>query len=185
MLNRRSFLSGTAATTLVLAAPSVVRATPTGVVGHNRLWVIRAFDGERLDAPIRLRTEEGTRQARALWSHFWRDVRDDNQAVWIDHLLLDNLSGLQVEASRIRGEEAPIILTSGYRTPERNRTIEGAALNSEHTVGRAADIAVRGLPNRQTADIIDSHRVWGDGGLGRYPDFTHIDTGQRRRWGRN
>lgn len=186
MLNRRSFLTtGVTAASLVLAAPSVVRATPTGVVGHNRLWVIRAFDGERLDAPIRLRTEEGTRQARALWSHFWRDVKDDNQAVWIDHLLLDNLSGLQVEASRIRGEEAPIILTSGYRTPERNRTIEGAASNSLHTVGRAADIAVRGLSHRQTADIIDRHRVWGGGGLGRYENFTHIDTANRRRWGRN
>lgn len=185
MLTKRSFLTGAAAASLTLAAPSIVRATPSGVVGHYRLWVIRAFDGERLDAPIRLRTEDGTRQARALWSHFWRDVRDDDRAVWIDHQLLENLNGIQMEASRIRGEETPIILTSGYRTPERNATLEGAASQSEHTKGKAADFALRGLSHRQTADIVESHRVWGGGGLGRYPNFTHIDTAHRRRWGSN
>lgn len=185
MLTRRTFLTTTLATSLTLAAPSIVRATPTGVVGENRLWVIRAFDGERLDAPIRLRTEEGTRQARALWSHFWRDVKDDDRAVWIDQQLLANLSGVQMAASRILGEEAPIILTSGYRTPERNATIEGAASHSQHCRGTAADFSFRGLGNRQTADLIDNHRTWGNGGLGRYSDFTHIDTANRRRWGRN
>lgn len=185
MLTKRSFLTGATATSLALAAPSVVRATPTGVVGHYRLWVIRAFDGEQLDAPIRLRTEDGTRQARALWSHFWRDVKDDNRAVWIDHQILDNLNGIQMEASRIRGEETPIILTSGYRTPERNATIEGAAAHSQHCRGTAADFACRGISHRQVADIIDSHSVWGRGGLGRYANFTHIDTATRRRWGRN
>ena len=178
--NRRHVLKGIAAS--IVAAPSIVRATPSGVVGANRLWVIRAFDGERLDAPIRLRTEEGTRNARMLWSHYWRDVKDDDQAVWIDMRLLDRLSAIQVETSRRQGEETPIILNSGYRTPERNATIEGAAPNSQHVRGTAADFRLRGVRPSVTANLIDSHRVWGNGGLGRYADFTHLDTVWRRRW---
>jgi uncharacterized protein YcbK (DUF882 family) len=185
MPTRRRFLASAAAFGAGLAAPAVVRANPTGVVGANRLWVIRAFDGERLDAPIRLQSEEGTRNAWMLWSHFWRDVKDDGRAVWIDMALLDRLSAVQVEMSRQRGEEVPLILTSGYRTPERNRTLEGAAPNSLHVTGRAADFTGRGFTARQTADIIDAHPAWGNGGLGRYEGFTHLDTGPRRRWGRN
>ena len=182
MTTRRRFLAAACA---ALAAPSVVRATPRGGVGENRLWVVRIFDGETLDAPIRLRTREGTRQAWMLWSHFWRDVKDGGQAVWIDHALLDRMSGVQVEMSRRRYEEVPLLLTSGFRTRERNASIEGAAPNSLHCLGQAADFTGRGFSPRETADLVEGHATWGSGGLGRYPDFTHIDTGAHRRWGRN
>lgn len=180
MTTRRRFLC---LATAALAAPSVVRATPTGTVGQNRLWVIRAYDGETLDAPIRLGTADGSRSAWMLWSYYWRDVKDDDQAVWIDLALLDMLNGVQMEMSRQRGEEVPLLLTSGYRTPERNATIEGAAPNSQHCQGRAADFTGRGFSPLATADIIDANPVWGAGGLGRYADFTHVDTWHQRRWG--
>jgi hypothetical protein len=184
MTTRRRFLA-IATGALALAAPAVARATPRGGVGMGRLWVIRAFDGETLDAPIRLRTPDATRRAWMLWSHFWRDVKDGDQAVWIDSNLLDRMSGVQVEMSRQRHEEVPLLLISGYRTRERNARIEGAAPNSQHCLGRAADFTGRGFTPRQTADIIEGHPSWGSGGLGRYSDFTHMDTGTRRRWGRN
>lgn len=189
MTTRRRFLGLAAAGCATLAAPSMVMGTPSGLVGQNRLWVIRPFNGETLDAPIRLGTEEGTRMAWMLWSHFWRDVKDHDQAVWIDQRLLDRLSGIQVEMSRQRSEEVPLLLTSGYRTPERNATLEGAATNSLHCRGCAADFTGQGFTPRATADLIEASAswgaTWGSGGLGRYPDFTHIDTGDRRRWGRD
>lgn len=181
MLKRRTVLKALVATPL-LAAPGIVRATPSSLVGANRLWVIRNYDGESLDAPIRLQSEEGTQHARMLWSHYWRDVKDDDRAVWVDHALLDRLSGLQVAVSARQGEEVPMILVSGYRTPERNATIEGAAPHSQHCQGTAADLRFRGVAPSVVANMIDGHRVWGNGGLGRYSSFTHIDTARRRRW---
>lgn len=181
---RRRFLSVIAGGA-ALCAPGVVRGTPAGVVGQNRLWVIRLFDGETLDAPFRLGTQEGTRNAWMLWSHFWRDVKDHDQAVWIDPELLVRLNGVQMEMSRQRSEEVPLMLTSGYRTPERNATLEGAAPQSLHCRGQAADFTGRGFTPRATADIVETSGAWGAGGLGRYPGFTHIDTGRQRRWGQN
>lgn len=180
-VQRRQVLAGLAAMPL-LAAPGIVRATPSGRVGAHRLWAIRLYDGEQLDAPIRLRSEEGTRNARMLWSHYWRDVKDDDRAVWVEHALLDRLSGLQVAVSERQGEETPLILVSGYRTPERNATIEGAAVHSQHCVGTAADFRFRGVASSTVANMIDNNRVWGNGGLGRYANFTHLDTARRRRW---
>lgn len=184
-VSRRRFCQIVAGSSVALSAPGIVRAMPTGIVGANRLWVIRAYDGEQLDAPIKLGTAEGTRNAWMLWSHYWRDVKDGGQAVWIDMRLLESLSGIQVEMSRLRGEEVPLMLNSGYRTPERNAGIEGAAPNSLHCTGCAADFVGRGFSPRETADLIDKHPRWGGGGLGRYADFTHIDTSRQRRWGRN
>lgn len=166
---------------VALATPYVAKAN-IGVVGANRLWVVRVYDGEQLDAPIRLKTEEGTRNAWMLWSHFWRDVKDDDQAVWMDPRLLDRLSGLQVELSRRAQREVPINLYSGYRTPERNSTLEGAARHSAHCKGMAADFVCPGFRNSTVASIIDAHPEWGSGGLGRYRGFTHIDTARKRRW---
>ncbi|NJM82974.1 MAG: DUF882 domain-containing protein [Tabrizicola sp.] len=182
MLTRRQWIGGIFAATL--AAPGIVRAQASGVVGVNRLWVIRAWDGEQLDAPIRLRSDDGSRNAWMLWSYFWRDVKDDDQAVWIDMALLDRLSAAQILASGQRGEETPIVMNSGYRTVERNRTIEGAAPNSLHCIGKACDFNFRGLTPRQTADLLDAESRLSSGGLGRYDDFTHLDTGPRRRWDR-
>lgn len=184
-LDRRRLFQTVAGTALGLAAPSIVRATPTGVVGANRLWVIRAFDGEQLDAPIQLQTADGTRRAWMLWSHYWRDVKDGGAAIWIDMRLLQRMSGVQVEMSRRKNEEVPLILTSGYRTPARNASIRGASPNSLHCRGCAADFVGRGYTPRETADIVESHSGWSSGGLGRYADFTHVDTGPQRRWGRN
>ena len=41
--------------------------------------------------------------------------------------------------------KAPVIITSGYRTPEYNAKV-GGVKNSQHTKGTAADIQVKGIP---------------------------------------
>jgi len=73
----------------------------------------------------------------------------------------------------------PIILTSGYRTMHTNSITEGAALNSMHLYGKAADIKIEGLPIDYLARLL---RLCGGSGIGIYPSFVHVDTWRERAW---
>ena len=69
-----------------------------------------------------------------------------------------------------------INIFSGYRTPETNANIEGAALNSQHTLAKALDIH---LPNTDNAAVAEDFKKFIYGGVGMYPlkHFTHLDCG--------
>lgn len=73
----------------------------------------------------------------------------------------------------------PIILTSGYRTQHTNEHTEGAARNSMHLYGKAADIRIEGLPSDYLARLM---RMSGGAGIGIYPNFVHVDTWKERAW---
>lgn len=113
-------------------------------------------------------------------SWLFRDWRDGDQGLLIDVRLFDLLATIQTVLSVIDSSPAQIVLNSGYRTPERNRTIEGAAANSQHIHGRAADIVIPGISH----DVLrDAAEIAAAPGLGRYPGFTHVDVGPPgRRW---
>jgi uncharacterized protein YcbK (DUF882 family) len=98
----------------------------------------------------------------------------------MNHQLLDLLSGLQTWLAR-NGINAPLRIHSGYRTPKTNFKTEGAALDSRHIVGRAADISVAGVSNVRLAGMATQ---LGRGGTGLYPgrNFVHVDTGDERIW---
>ena len=68
----------------------------------------------------------------------------------------------------------PIRINSAYRCPDYNRQIGGAS-NSQHTTGRAADLAGTHL-----AELAEKYFF--DGGIGLYTNHIHVDTGPRRRW---
>lgn len=68
---------------------------------------------------------------------------------------------------------APVIINSGCRCAKHNAKVGGAAA-SQHLLGTAADITVKGVGlNRVWAFIND--RWPNSGGLGRYNTFNHID----------
>jgi uncharacterized protein YcbK (DUF882 family) len=98
----------------------------------------------------------------------------------IDPRLLDLLVALQEKL----GTDEPFLLTSGYRTPETNARLiaEGAAVNSLHMQGQAADISLRGRSLGQLHRAALSLR---GGGVGYYPahGFVHVDVGPVRTWG--
>jgi uncharacterized protein YcbK (DUF882 family) len=73
----------------------------------------------------------------------------------------------------------PIILTSGYRTEHTNNSIEGAAFNSMHLYGKAADIKIDGIPSDYLARLL---RMSGGAGIGIYSSFVHVDTWRERAW---
>ena len=82
---------------------------------------------------------------------------------------------------------SPFFVTSGYRSPEHNRTLRGAAKNSFHLEGIAFDINMRNL---NPHEFFREAEAIGFDGIGTYPpknggnNFIHIDTrGYKARWG--
>lgn len=90
----------------------------------------------------------------------------------------------------------PIQINSGFRSKATNdflrrrslsetggrATWMTPAINSMHTHAQAVDFVIPGVSLAKTADAVWSLKL---GGLGRYPRFTHMDTGLRRTWGHN
>lgn len=75
----------------------------------------------------------------------------------------------------------PIIVNSGYRSPEHNAKVGGVP-NSQHVKGTAADIRpedLKDLPELQKiCDEMNPH-----GGVGYYDTFCHVDVrGEKARW---
>ena len=82
----------------------------------------------------------------------------------------------------------PITITSGYRTAAHNAKV-GGSKSSQHLLGRAADIQVRGVSVEDVAAYAESLMpTWG--GVGRYPvkagrakGWVHVDTRvNKSRW---
>ena len=68
--------------------------------------------------------------------------------------LLGNIGALSDVLEEVRTRIGkPIIISSGYRSPEVNKAIGGSA-TSAHCQGLAADITVKGMSSRQLAKLI-------------------------------
>ena len=111
--------------------------------------------------------------------HLLKDQRA-NMAYAMDLRLLDLLCAMQAWV-RHYGYHDPIQVNSGYRTAQSNSRLEGAAKNSMHIQGKAADIVFPGLPTSYVGKLA-SH--YAGGGVGFYysSGFIHVDTGRRRSW---
>ena len=72
-------------------------------------------------------------------------------------------------------------INSGYRTPAKNRAVDGAAY-SQHLYGTAADISIKGVSPKEIAAYAET-LLPKSGGIGIYPTFVHIDVrGVKSRW---
>ena len=74
-----------------------------------------------------------------------------------------------------------MVVTSGYRSPDRNRRARGAR-NSLHMYCAAADVQVEGVSKWDLAQFVRS--MPGRGGVGTYchTNSVHIDVGPERDW---
>jgi hypothetical protein len=87
-------------------------------------------------------------------------------------------------------------ILSGYRSPKYNEIIRrdsirkdankkgNVAINSQHKFGNAADILIDGV---KPSAVFKFLNPWWQGGLGKYPGFTHVDVRNelgsgRSRW---
>lgn len=77
----------------------------------------------------------------------------------------------------------PIVVNSGYRSPEHNAKV-GGAKNSYHVKGCAADI--RPVKDKDFTQELGQLKVicnrLCDSGVGFYKNFVHVDIGPNRRW---
>lgn len=79
----------------------------------------------------------------------------------------------------------PVNISSGYRAPIYNKLV-GGAKHSQHLLGKAVDIQVKGLSPKMVYETIEKLIYFGhmeEGGLGLYSTFVHYDCrGNKARW---
>ena len=93
--------------------------------------------------------------------------RDGSQVVFTDEYLYTVLNILRNELRK------PVIITSGYRTPEWNKKCNGAKY-SYHMRGMAADIRVNGMSPKELAKKLDEI-VPDECGIIVYNNWVHFD----------
>lgn len=67
----------------------------------------------------------------------------------------------------------PVTINSAYRTPTYNKRVGGAS-KSQHVVGTACDISVKGVPPTAVASFLEA--FYPKHGIGLYPTFVHVDS---------
>ncbi len=144
---------------------------------RRTLWVRRGAEEVRATYWTATSGRNQDEYLRLCW--IMRDLRAD-RVFAMSRALLDTLAGVQAWLDH-SGIRAPIELSSGYRTQKTNKATEGAARDSRHVVGQAADISVPGVTSVKLAGLAS---VLGRGGTGFYVGrgFVHVDSGDERIW---
>ncbi|UYV39168.1 DUF882 domain-containing protein [Rhodobacteraceae bacterium D3-12] len=181
-ISRRALLGAFAATTIT-AAPTFANAAGflRGSGDIRRLKMYSARTGEKIDMIYWL---EGNyiKDAVKEINWFMRDWRT-NDAKNIDMRTID----IMAAAHNLLDVKEPYMLLSGYRSPKTNAMLRsrsrGVAKNSLHMKGQAADLRLASRSVGQVSRAASSCRA---GGVGRYSgsNFTHMDCGPVRSWGR-
>lgn len=100
--------------------------------------------------------------------------KDGSQVVFIDDYLVSILDILRNQIGK------PVIITSGYRTPERNKKCNGAKY-SYHMRGMAADIRVDGMSAKEIANKLDKI-VPDKCGIIVYSTWVHFDVRTEKKY---
>jgi uncharacterized protein YcbK (DUF882 family) len=175
-VTRRSMLFGVAAagTLAALPANATIRA-----LRERELHLLNAHTGESFREVFWANGRSVPGAAKRL-NWVMRDFRTDEVRP-IDGDLVNLLYGIQTRIGRGK----PLLLLSGYRSPQTNQELiaegHGAAENSMHIVGKAADVHIEGVNLRYLSRAAMSFHA---GGVGTYwrNNFIHVDTGRIRFW---
>lgn len=100
--------------------------------------------------------------------------KDGSQVVFIDDHLVSILDILRNQVGK------PVIITSGYRTPEWNKKCNGAKY-SYHMRGMAADIRVNGISAKELADKLNKI-VPNECGIIVYNSWVHFDVRSGKKY---
>jgi uncharacterized protein YcbK (DUF882 family) len=180
-LSRSTFLR-TGASALATLSVFGLAARPAAADQNYTLWLRRMDTGEEAAEAFTLDGKNIYKPGYYTLCALMRDAHVDPNIgdVQMDMRLVETLWAIQQYLAGA-GVREPIVVHSGYRTPQTNQQTEGAARNSLHMYGRACDFDVPGVAFDDLAGI-----AWAcptAGGVGYYPDgWVHVDTGPRRWW---
>ena len=148
---------------------------PQNFGGNGSITIRRNESKETIT--VKYRNKDGSYDQEELdkINHIMR-CYDDNSERDIAVKLIELLDAIEDHFGK-KG----ITVLSGYRTPEYNRKIKGAAKNSLHILGWAADIRIPGYKSSQISSFARKKYA---GGVGYYPytGFVHVDVGSVRYW---
>ncbi len=178
-MDRRQFLRVAAAGAIAAMSEPLFAGQGDFWSRPRRLWLIRNSTKEEIRATYFADGKIVSSEYRKVCL-LLRDVQAGS-AVQMSTVLLDILRGIQ-GWFEIHGQHRPIVIHSGYRTEGTNNAIEGAARQSMHLYGRAADLHVPNVPTEYLGRLGLYLR---GGGVGFYSDknFVHVDDGRLRSWG--
>ena len=96
-----------------------------------------------------------------------------------DRVLIDLDHVRKLEKERVTYDK-PIHIVSGYRCPAHNKAVGGAE-KSQHLIGTATDVIIRGVSPVNLYDRWDYLGTFN--GIGKYNSFTHVDSREgTARW---
>ena len=164
-------LCAVAAAPVYAKAPGFLRGA--GDVRRVRMYSQRT--GESLDT-IYFADGRYVPEALTEISYFMRDWRQ-NKMMKYDAHNVDNLAATLA----LMDTDEPYLMISGYRTPQTNRMLKGAASHSFHLRAMAADVR---LKSRSVKQISGAAFACNGGGVGIYnrSNFVHMDCGPVRSW---
>lgn len=173
MMSRRSFLK------TVLSASTV-------------LPFKKAFAGQKAERSLKLYNIHTEENIDVTYYASWEYIPDAVEK--INHLLrchytdkvkeIDiRLLNLLSDIREVVGRDKELTIISGYRSPEYNEYLmkvgRRVVKDSLHTQGLAIDFSIDGISAGRLSEIAKSFAL---GGVGKYPEFVHIDTGRIRYW---
>jgi len=168
---RKMFGMGLAAAgSLMLPAPAIASSR-----GAHSLRMTNGNTGETFRHTL-IADGRWVPQALAEFDWFARDWRED-----AEYPIDPGSLAVMIKLQKMMDTSEPMVLLSGYRTPQTNRKLRGAAKNSLHLRGLAIDIT---QPGRNLRDLHRAAVSLKAGGVGYYPNnnFVHIDSGRLRHW---
>jgi len=175
--SRRAILGAFAGLCAIAAAPTYANAAGflRGAGDIRRIRLSNQRTGEALDT-IYWADGRYIPEAMTEISFFMRDWRQ-NEVRQYHPANIDILAA----TLRMLETEEPYLVISGYRTPQTNRMLRGAARDSYHMKAMAADVR---LQSRDIRYISKAAFACNGGGVGIYPrsNFVHMDCGPVRSW---
>lgn len=169
---------------LALVFSAVTAFTPSQAAAETRtLKLYYVHTGERAEITFKKNGRylpEGLKKLNV----FLRDWRR-NEPTKMDPRLFD----LVWQVYKTAGGRNYITVVSAYRSPATNSMLRsrtrGVAKNSQHTLGKAMDFYIPGVPLKKLRDTALRYQI---GGVGYYPKsgspFVHLDVGSVRHWPR-
>ncbi len=148
-----------------------------GVAGERILKMYNIHTGESLNIKY---YSSGNYDLKALDEiNYFLRCHYTNEVKEIDIRSLNLLCDIK----DIVGKEKEIQIISGYRSIAYNELLisqgRNVSRNTLHLQGLAIDFSIEGVSNKGLSRIAKSFSA---GGVGKYPEFVHIDVGRVRYW---